>query len=436
MMRQRAHDRLSSRFGFILRRKVLKETLWAYVGKGTALLFGLGYTVILARMGPQRYGLYVLCVALGTLITTALDLGISTATARYLSLHLSEPKRRLISRILADALSLRATALGLGLVVFFFCFDPIVAATGHPELSRYKLVILGFVLALTACQGTKLTFTGLHRQSPATLVVLTEHTLKLLLVVALSLVGLTVLSSLLAMTAAMGAAAVVGLVIIVTRFFHIEDYRATGTGFRKALFLFSLPMALVVWNNALLSRFDMILVGKWGSELQLGYYALAKELALYLVVIVTPVMMGANPRFGAACADNRQELLRLHLQVNGAVAAILVPACVLGSVFAPFIIECFFGREYVPAVPTLRTLFAWSLAYGIARLNLAILIYLGRALLVCGLALGCVVLTIGLNYVLIPRYGALGAAMAAVVSQLPAVTVGWLAVRWDLRRRR
>jgi len=87
-------------------------------------------------------------------------------------------------------------------------------------------------------------------------------------------------------------------------------------------------------------------------------------------------------------------------------------------------------------VPTLRTLFAWALAYGIVSLNLGVLVYLGRALWVCGLVCCCVALNIGMNYLLIPRYGALGAAMAAVVSQLPALIVGWLAVRWDLRRRK
>jgi O-antigen/teichoic acid export membrane protein len=246
--------------------------------------------------------------------------------------------------------------------------------------------------------------------------------------------GMTVLRGVVAMAFATLAASGVGIWIVYKRYFRITDYRSSGRSFRTDILVFGLPLVLVS-NILLVMTMDAVFVAKWAVPLQFGYYALAKQLVLYSTAIVSPVIHGFGPRFSAAHSIERNELIRLHDRACMTVAAMLLGGGLAVWATAPFILKILSGPDFVPAAPALRALIVWAIAYGLAYLNLAFLVYLGRPGVVCLISMLGAVADVGLLYLWTPTYGAVGAGAGAALSQFAPLIIAWLAVRHELNRR-
>jgi len=419
--------------GYVLGRKVLKETLWAYIGKASAIVLGLAYTALLARMGPERYGLFGLAMIVALFISFVANFGLGASTSRFLAKHRTFAPH-LIPRILADGAFLAALFAGMVLTVSFVFFDPLMSAIGRPELSEYRFPILLAALALRVGESPKAYFEGLHRQRFATTVVFTEHSFKLVFVAVLSMTLLTVFTALIGMSVALIGAGVVGFTILFVRFFDREKYASTTIRFRKKIMFFALPIAGVHATVILMATIDGVMLGMLSTSLQLGYYVMARQLAMYLSVLVAPLRAGVAPKFGELRRENALELMTLHRRTMCAVAGGLLAVCLGVFVFSEWIVVTVFGADYRAGVVVLRVLLIASVCHAVGFLNRSILLYMGCNFMACGIGSLCVVLNVVLNALLIPGYGALGAAVATAASYLPGAVLGALAVRSKLRK--
>ena len=190
-------------------------------------------------------------------------------------------------------------------------------------------------------------------------------------------------------------------------------------------------MVFSVLNMALCSL-DIILVRHLAGEAQAGLYAAAvqwSQFVWFIPIAVEGVMLQATARFWA---EGRVEevtnlVSRLMRYVMLGTACLLMLVFVLGD----RIVTVYFGPQFVEAAVGLRLLVPGAFGYALARVLWPVIQAGGGGASLIRVLLVTVLVDVGLCGVLIPQWGAAGAAAGTSLS-FALVAAGYA---WILRRR-
>ena len=183
------------------------------------------------------------------------------------------------------------------------------------------------------------------------------------------------------------------------------------------LLAFSIPVALGGLAGSLLAFMDRLFVASFCTSAETGIYQAASQ-----VSILFAIFFGAfDSIFSPMVADlhARRENQRLA-ELYHVCAKWRVYACApffLIVLFAPVeLVEALYGSAYVKAAMPLVILSAGQLFAVIAGTSQMMLIMTGRQKTLVMILLATLPLDLALNFVLVPRFGLVGAASAAAVS--------------------
>ncbi|WP_375418866.1 oligosaccharide flippase family protein [uncultured Hymenobacter sp.] len=199
----------------------------------------------------------------------------------------------------------------------------------------------------------------------------------------------------------------------------------------RALLRQSLPFALITVLYGLNERIDMVMLERLASPREAGYYAGAyrwMDAAMMYAWTVLPLFFA---RFAGARPAELRQLLGLGQRVL-AVPLLFVVAFVLFRgevVFWQFSHSS--GAEVARMSSCLKILFLNVLVHAFFAIYSTLLTSTGYARAVSTVVAGSVLLNIGLNLWLMPRYGALAAAWNTLVC-VGFVSAGYV---WLLARR-
>lgn len=161
---------------------------------------------------------------------------------------------------------------------------------------------------------------------------------------------------------------------------------------------------------------DVVLLGHLSTQEQTGLYSLVQKLSEVLYIVPVAIIDSAYPALARrAGVQGRDPAQQGQLLFDVAVAASLL-AAICGVLLAQPLISLVFGQGYAPAVQMFQ-LHAWTcvaLALGLARHRW--LATMGLQRYVLWTALFGAVINVALNVAMIPRWGAWGAAAAAVAA--------------------
>lgn len=168
---------------------------------------------------------------------------------------------------------------------------------------------------------------------------------------------------------------------------------------------------------------DSILIGVMLGPGPVGLYAAAyKPITAVLTAPVT-YFQGLFPAFARSFKEDRAQFSGMVLRSLRFTMMFAIPVGVGGTLLAAPLIDLLFGPSYAAAVPVLRLL-SWSAVLVTLRGNFRhTLNAAGKQHLDLACAGAAAALNVGLNLLLIPRYGIVGAAAATVLSE-----VGWFAL--------
>jgi len=183
------------------------------------------------------------------------------------------------------------------------------------------------------------------------------------------------------------------------------------------LLAFSIPVALAGLAISMLAFMDRLFVASYCTSAETGIYQAASQLSILFGIIFgafnsifTPMVAdlharGENQRLG--------ELYRLCAKWRVYVCA---PVFVI-ILFAHLdLVEALYGRVYAQAGMPLVILAAGQLFAVVAGTSQTVLTMTGRQKTVVVIVLATVLLDLALNFVLVPRFGLVGAASAAAIS--------------------
>ncbi|QIX62933.1 oligosaccharide flippase family protein [Hymenobacter sp. BT18] len=373
------------------------------------------------RLGHAAYGTFAALLALTTVLALLSDLGLTHSTVKRLA---SEPAY--LGEAFPTVLPLR---LGLNLLALVI-MEGVGLALGYRGEALGLLAAIGGSLLLTQyAQFLRGPLQAQQRFNTDALLSVLEKALLLGVVLALLPMGLSLERYVGARltVAAFTAVLIYGLLM---RLYGWVRYRWQWPVARAAL-VDSLPFALITLLYGVNERIDMIMLERLASPTEAGYYAGAYRWVDAVMMYIWTIMPLFFARFAAA-VDDPQEQAAL-LQFGQRVVAV------------PMLLVCAFGLfqgkalfwQFQHSAPA--EVQRMALCVGILFLNVLVhsLFAVYGALLnstnhvraVSRLVVASIVLNVGLNVVLLPRFGAVAAAVDTLLSAL-LVSGGYLWLLW------
>ena len=189
----------------------------------------------------------------------------------------------------------------------------------------------------------------------------------------------------------------------------------------RAHFLLALGLFLSQLAIQIYTVVDKTMIGLiTRSEAQNGYYEQAQRLIRVGVMLVTAMGAVVASRVALLHKEKKKEELSLLLHRSARLAlALSLPLCGGIMLIAERFTPLFFGEGYTPVISLLLVLAPMIPVIGISNvIGVQLFAATGRERLL-SLSVGCgALLNIALNLILIPRHGALGAAVASLVAEV------------------
>jgi O-antigen/teichoic acid export membrane protein len=209
----------------------------------------------------------------------------------------------------------------------------------------------------------------------------------------------------------------------------VTTTRAERSEVRRAFWRFTGPRALASVAQLALQRVDVLLVAALGGLAPAAIYAVAGRFVVLIQFANQGVSQSVQPRLAEALATgDRDAANHLYQTATGWLVLVTWPINLLVMLFAPVYLK-FFGDGYTKGVPVVVVLAgAMLVATGCGMVDM-VLAMAGRTSWNLVNVLVALAVTIGLDSLLVPRMGALGAAIGlacAMVANnlLPLIQVG------------
>ena len=245
-----------------------------------------------------------------------------------------------------------------------------------------------------------------------------EHGLKLLLVLLLfptsHFAGIVT-----SFTVAVGLAAAVGFFIALWLIPSVLS-SVTPAKLTRQAYLYSLPVFLMSIAGFISLEIDTIMLKSLRNDVETGIYSAARQIIMLLPHLSLALSMGTIPGISVFTEANAQAQRRVYYQVLAGIAALYIPICAGLVAFAFWGLRLFFRPEYQAAAAPLLILIPFALFNAATIYSGSLMVYRGLAWRRSLNVALSIALNILLNWWLIPRWGAVGAATASSIAYLPA----------------
>ena len=398
---------------------ILRKGLLTILIQGLQFAALVGTIVLVTRVtGAQGRGIYALVYSLATLASMVTALGISWAGIYYIGKRLF-PLAAVASTLLTASIGAAIVAMaGLGLAYLIF------QHTYFHEVSSTQALIMLVLAALIALTTTTASIVlGMNRPLHYAGISLAQFGVALLIQVVLAMAGsLTATSALVAL--AIGAASSTGVgLLLVGR--EVPLRLGLDSKILKTFLNFGLRGYAANLMQFLNYRLDSLIVNGLAGVVSLGYYSIATSIAETL-------WYGANAfalvMFPHVSSLDRKEADRITPVVcRNAIFMTLVGAVVMLAISRPLILLVFGTDMLNHALVPLWLLLPGIVTLAAAKVISSYLSGIGKPTYSTYIAAATVIVTVGLDVVLIPRYGISGAAAASsIVYTATAAAFVWI----------
>lgn len=404
-----------------LRGLARSSTLNLVGGVGTAVLV-FGLTFVLTRwLGEGRAGAFFAVAAVFQVVIATASLGVDTGLVKWISGRRAESNQYHLTQLLTVALVpviTVATAIAgagffladrLGLILGDGRFDAMVADVARvsaifvPAAALY-LALLG----ATRGYGTMLPTVAVDR--------LLRPFLQLLFVWGVLGVGIgssVGLAAAWALPYLLGLVAAAGWVWSLHRRDTTEQDPTTSlSGTAAKFWRFTLPRSVGTTLASTQQWLDVVIVGILATPEATAIYTVATRLVQFGAMATFSLAQSIEPRFGDALARGDTEAARRFYQTStGWLIAVTWPVYLITAIFAPGLLGIF-GPAFVEG-NTLVLILAGAVMVGAALGPIdSLLLMAGKSTLSLWNSGISVAVHVGLNILLIPRIGIVGAGIA------------------------
>lgn len=211
----------------------------------------------------------------------------------------------------------------------------------------------------------------------------------------------------------------------------------------KPAFLLFLPVAAIY----VYTYIDKIILRLLSTEEQVGFYSQSENMVKLAMTIVTSLGTVLLPRVSSLIHEKKWDEVRY--QVLNSIKFVFFLGCpmVVGLVMiAPLFIPWYLGEDYLPCIFLMQLLSVLILIIGLSSVTgQAVLIPLNKQVIYTGSIMLGAVVNLLINFVLIPKWMAIGASIGTIIAEMIVgsiqqtvvirkIKIGWRDILTDNRK--
>jgi O-antigen/teichoic acid export membrane protein len=384
-----------------------------FVTVGRMALVGLWFLggLLLARhLAPAQFGLYTLCVYTVRIVTGCLGDPLDRAVMREAPLYFATDRARALA-IFRAAFWMRV-AIGAA-SIFFAAALPAAASWlifGKTDYGLLALLTAFGVLTDLLLRSAFGYFQVAGRFSSFMTVDAVWQVGRLAAVVVLIALGaLTLQRAVSVYVAAPLVAFLIGAIMLPR---DILTPTAPSRAHLSDIFHYSKWLAFAAAFAAVYERLDVVLVGRFRGEHDLGVYAGAMFLATIPDFVNSAVQTVLTPAYASGSFGALNRAYLKYAVPLGGVALLVALTC------GGWIIEAFLSQKYVEAIPAFKILLIGTIVNVVfTPLPSALLAFVAPRVVALVTLLGLAFVAVG-GTIAIPRYGIIGAASLILATRV------------------
>jgi O-antigen/teichoic acid export membrane protein len=400
-----------------------RNTFLGFVSGAAVAFAGFMGSAIAARLlGPGGMGVVAYAVWCVTVATTIASLGTALMLQRFIpnlrAVGKNDEAEGLIGATVR--LSILAAIMG-GFLLFGWMHWPGRSAIETPS-SAPLIVLIGLVLAWFMCWRMADVYLNYLRGEQRFGEFARINALSALI----RLVAIGLGAWLFGVAGAL-AGYVAGYIVPASRIRELLRKRAAiGHELKRQVGKF----VLISWvagviGGLVFGRTEIVFLEHYAGIRAVGIFAVAATLTDMAVQLPPLLLSALLPYFSEQHSlGARDQMFRLYRMTTGLLALVMAPLCIGIAAIAPVLVPLLFGTDFADAVPVATVLLLTAAAVNSLGVTTVYLIYstgkIGLLLISNGLGLAG---TIVLGFILIPRFGLMGAAWSRAVVQVLVVAI-------------
>ncbi|MGY1425059.1 oligosaccharide flippase family protein [Lysobacter sp. A289] len=412
----------------------LRNTAFSSVGMYTEYLLGMLTSIIIARhLGPDGFGVYSLVIWLVATGVATTNSGTASSAIKFVAEFRGAGRDDDIPALLAYLRRAQRlflfVVLGIGAVVFAVAGEHIAAGLDHVMLLAFLVVAValraGYMFNIGVAKG----FEDFRATAMISLV---STPLNLAMVVAAWQFGASV-------------EWLLGVFVVSSVVFYGVSHRMIASrapmlaGSRVLAPELRARIRRHMWLTAMIvsvgfvaaSEVEVLFLNLYGDAEAAGQFKVAYQLAVGAAALV-PGVFGALllPMMANALGQGRDVAGRRFVATTGYLALLAAPLVAFGAVFGAAAVQALYGDAYLQAAPVFAACLLGVSITAMTGGGSSLLISADRQQSVLAVVVGCGLLKVLLDAILVRQFGLAGAAVAYVaVSLASAVAMMVLAIR-------
>lgn len=396
--------------------KIVKGTLSVFSGQTVALIIGFILAPILVRiLGEGGYGDYAVLLSIVTILLVSIE-AVSTGIRKYIAEDRTTPNWAEYVCAYHFRLGLIFTIFGVLLLLIMNIFN-ITSRLFDERFITYFYVICLVLIAQSIHYITRYTLLGLYLEFYSELLFAFQRLLFAIIGVLLAYLGFGVIGVFTGMALAATVASIIAFVILKDHVDFRKIIEGTPAGFPNTKMLrYTLSNLVLTLLSLSLFNIDILILQYFTESVTVGIYKAALTVAEYLMFVPIAIQVAyihsTSELWSKGEIDRINQLASRTTRYTAIFSVLLIIG--LAVLAEPFMLVYFgggFGSAVLPLLILLPGALGWALArpiYSIGQGKGTL-----RPLIVStGVA---ALLNAGLNMLLIPVYGMVGAAVATSI---------------------
>lgn len=405
-------------------KQLIKGTIIVMIGLVLGKLIGYIYTILVARIGSEIFGLYSLGVSIISFLIILSLFGLKSGIVRYVSYYKAKKDDSRIKGIILSSLKI-SVFLSIVFSIIILVFSEFISnhIFHNPSLNivlKILAVSIPFIVGMEIFSGI---FTAFKKIEYSVFITeIFEKLVKLVLLFILIYVGFKLEAVILSYLISIIISFTLSLYFL-QKVYPLFRNKIKSIEIKKELIIYSFPLLFSGFLASIVRFIDIIMIGFFRSASEVGIYNVALSTSYLMVIIPTSIMSLFLPiiteKYGKKSYKDIKEIskkvARWILTLNLIIFVFIIA-------FSQEILKLVFGQEYILGNSSLIILSVGYLIFSFVHIHSSYLLMIKKTKITLLINIIMALLNVILNLYLIPKYGIIGGAVATSIS----LTVSYL----------
>ncbi|MEK7464425.1 MAG: flippase [Patescibacteria group bacterium] len=199
----------------------------------------------------------------------------------------------------------------------------------------------------------------------------------------------------------------------------------------KPILRSALPIGIAGLAGTLLFNVDIVMLGWWRTAQEIGLYSAAQKTAGILTLLPVVISTAILPVFSRFVHEQKEEKIRSTTETTlGILLMIAIPLVVGGIILRQSLVGFIFGSEYILAANAFAIILISIPASYVMPIFYNLIFAFDKQVKSVGYSIVASLFNVIFSFLLIPKYGIMGAAIATA-----GTTILYVALMWRLARK-